>query len=204
MKDIWDRLLNIIIVLCILSLVLIVTYQMMNGDECKICSRFADLSNIENFTTTTSTTTTTTRPKITMPTTSTTTTTTRYKGPSTTAPTTAPTTTAPTTTTTAYTGPSTTTASTTTTLFEQAISNADTELSNTVTDILNQECTSADGTNCQSGIFEANYNKNILPFLKNQIDIDDLSNKIGKINSKLERELHKKTLVTASGEMKFY
>ena len=177
MKDIWNTLLNIIIVMCILSLVFIIAYQYMNGDECKICSRFADLSinNNEYFTT---------RPKITMPTasTTTTTTTTKYTGPSTSAATTLP----------------------ITTSFEQALSNADANLSNIVSDVLNQECTSADGANCQSGIFEANYNNNILPFLKNQIDIDDLSDKIGKINSKLERELHKKTLVTASGEMKFY
>jgi hypothetical protein len=156
MKNIWDILLNIIIVLCIISLILIVIYQ-FNNSYCDDCNRYNNIKSIENFTTTQI-------PKP-IPT-----------------PISIP--------------------------FNNMVLNENMNLSDTVSDILNLECTQNNEqnseTNCINGIFEENYIHNIKPFLKNQIDIDDLNDKISKINSNLEKELYKKTIISADGNMIFY
>jgi hypothetical protein len=61
----------------------------------------------------------------------------------------------------------------------------------------------ADTTAKINDLYSSNYN-NIKQFLSNQIDIDNMIERVTKINNKLETNLNKKTIITTNGELKFY
>ena len=52
-------------------------------------------------------------------------------------------------------------------------------------------------------LYSTNYDA-IKTFLDNQIDIDNMIERVTQINKKLETNIHKKTKITANGDIEFY
>ena len=60
-----------------------------------------------------------------------------------------------------------------------------------------------DVSNNINDLYDSNYNA-IKNFLDNQINIDDMIERVTKINNKLETNLNKKTKINANGDIEFY